>query len=229
MYIANVNSHSLKKKPSRRKLRTNIRREQISQAALRLIGKRGLNELNIAALAREVGVVPSAIYRHYQHKDAMLESVLDLISKILMENVKAVRDETHDPFKRLHLLLQRHVRLVRHHAGIPRVIFSEQIFAGNAQRRRRIHKTISGYLQEIARIIAEGQKAGDIRAEVSVDSAAVMFLGIVQPAIILWIMSNHTFDVAGHAERAWGLFREMLETKRSFQISDDFNQTKKSK
>jgi AcrR family transcriptional regulator len=210
-------------------LRTEIRQEQISRAALRLIARRGLNELNIAALAREVGVVPSAIYRHYQHKDAMLDSVLDLISKSLMENVKLVRDETHDPFERLHLLLQRHIRLVRHHAGIPRVIFSEQIFAGNSQRRHRIHKIISGYLKEIARIVAEGQNAGEIRADLSADSAAVMFLGLVQPAIILWLMSNQAFKVAQQAEQAWILFREMLETRRRSQVSSGFNQTKNPK
>lgn len=209
-------------------MRTEIRREQISRTALGLIARRGLNNLNLAAVASEVGVVPSAIYRHYQHKDAILESVLDLISKSLLENVKAVRDETPDPFERLHLLLQRHIRLVRHHAGIPRVLFSEQIFAGNARRRHRIHGIFASYLKEITRIIAEGQKNGKIRTDVSANSTAVMFLGLFQPAIILWLMSNQTFNVARHAERAWRLFREILEAGGRFQVHARFNQRKNS-
>ena len=225
----NVNSRSHSGNRAKRKYKTEIRQEQIARAALGLIAKHGLSELNITALANEVGVVPSAIYRHYQHKDAVLEAVLGLISKSLLANVKAVREEISDSFERLHLLLQRHVRLIRHHAGIPRVVFSEQIFAGNARRRRQIHGIISSYLREIARIMAEGQKAGDLRTDVSADSAAVMFLGLVQPAIILWLMSNQTFDVAGHAERAWRVFREMLETKPAFQIHTRFNQMKNSK
>jgi len=229
MYSRNVNLRSHSGNRAKRKYKTEIRQEQISRAALGLIAKRGLSELNIIALADEVGVVPSAIYRHYQHKDAVLESVLGLIAKSLLANVEAVREEASDSFDRLHLLLRRHVRLVRHHAGIPRVVFSEQIFAGNARRRRQIHGIISGYLREITRIIAEGQKAGELRTDVSADSAAVMFLGLVQPAIILWLMSNQTFDVAGHAEQAWGVFREMLETRPRFQIHAHFNQTKNSK
>ena len=227
-YVVNVNSLSHTRR-STKKLRTEVRREQIAQAALVLISRRGLNELNIGALAKEVRVVPSAIYRHYAHKDAVLESVLDLISNSLLENVKAVRDETPDSLEQLHFLLQRHIRLVRHQAGIPRVIFSEQIFAGNARRRQRIHKIISAYLEEIARIVTQGQNAGQIRPDVSPDSAAVMFLGLVQPAIILWLMSNQTFDVAGHAEQAWILFREMLETRSRIQVSSGFNQMTKSK
>ena len=55
------------------KTRTEIRRGQIARAALALVARRGLNNLNIGALADEVGVVPSAIYRHYPGKDAVLD------------------------------------------------------------------------------------------------------------------------------------------------------------
>ena len=206
----NVNSLSHTRRSSRR-LRTEVRREQIAQAALVLISSRGLNELNIGALAKQVRVVPSAIYRHYRHKDAVLDSVLDLIAKSLLENVNAVREETSDSLERLHRLLQRHIQLVRHHAGIPRVIFSEQIFAGHPRRRQRLHQIISSYLEEIARIVAEGQRAGTIRPDFAADSAAVMFLGLVQPPILLWLMSDQTFDVARQVERSWALFREMLQ------------------
>jgi AcrR family transcriptional regulator len=194
------------------KIKTEIRQEQIARAALVLIARRGLNHLNIGALAREVGVVPSAIYRHYPGKDGVLESVLDLISRSLEANAEAVCEATPDALERLHLLLLRHVQLVRHHAGIPRVLFSEQIFAGSAGRRRRAHQTLQGYLHRIAGIVSDGQRQGQIRAGIAPDTAAVMFLGLVQPAIILWLMSNGAFDAAGHAERAWSLFREMLET-----------------
>lgn len=193
-----------------RKTRTGIRQEQIARAALTLIARRGLNQLNISALAAEVGVVPSAIYRHYTGKDAVLDSVIELISKSLSANVQAVRQVTADPLEQLHLLLQRHVRLVRHHAGIPRVIFSEQTFAGDSKRRKRVHETIQGYLREIAALIAEGQRQGAVRADIRPDTASVMFLGLIQPAIILWLMSNGSFDVGGHSERAWRLFRDML-------------------
>jgi len=193
-----------------KKIKTEIRQEQIARAALVLIARQGLNHLNIGTLAREVGVVPSAIYRHYRGKDEVLESVLDLISKILLANVETVCQATPDALERLHLLLMRHVQVVRHHAGIHRVIFSEQIFAGSSARKRRVHQVLEGYLQKIASIIAEGRRQGQVRADISPDTAAVMFLGLVQPAIILWLISNRAFDVVRHTERAWRLYREML-------------------
>jgi AcrR family transcriptional regulator len=208
------------------KIRTEIRQEQIAGAALDLIARRGLDELNISALAREVEVVPSALYRHYKGKDKVLESVLDLISRRLLANIEAVCQATPDALDRLHLLLMRHVQLVRHHVGIPRVLFSEQIFAGSSGRRRRAHATLHGYLQKIAIIIREGQRQGQIRADVSPETAGIMFLGLVQPALILWLMSNKVFDVVRHTERAWLLFRGMLQATENQTGSENGSGTR---
>ena len=55
------------------KVNTEIRQDQIARAALALIARDGFQWLNMAGLAREVGVVPSGIYRHYRNKDEVLE------------------------------------------------------------------------------------------------------------------------------------------------------------
>ena len=195
------------------KTRTEVRQEQIAQAALTLIARRGLNCLSIGAVAKAVGVVPSAVYRHFPGKDGVLGAVLELISEHLLANVQSARQAAADPFERLHLLLRRHVELVRHQAGVPRVLFSEQIFAGHRARRRKVYQTLQQYLEQIARIICEGQKARQIRVDLKPETVALMFLGLVQPAVILWLMSNRTFDVATHVEHAWRLFRSVLQTE----------------
>jgi AcrR family transcriptional regulator len=199
------------------KTRTEVRQEQIAQAALTLIARRGLNRLNIGAVAKAVGVVPSAVYRHFPGKDGVLGAVLELISEHLLANVQSARQAAADPFERLHLLLRRHVELVRHQAGVPRVLFSEQIFAGHRVRRRRVYQILRQYLDQIAGIIREGQRAGQIRVDLKPDTVALMFLGLVQPAVILWLMSNGAFDVASHVEQAWRLFRSLLQTKATAQ------------
>jgi AcrR family transcriptional regulator len=191
--------------------KTKIRQEQIAQAALELVTRHGLRRLNVAGLARQVGVVPSALYRHYQSKEEVLEAVLDLISRRLLENVQAVRQESADPLECLHRLLSRHVQLIRDNVLIPRVTFSEEIFSGHPRRRQRVHQIILGYLKKVQELIREGQCQGRIRSDLAPDTGSVMFPGLVQPAVILWLMSNGSFDVAAHAEEAWRLFSGMLQ------------------
>lgn len=51
------------------RISTQTRREQIAEAALNLIASQGIAFLSMAVLARRIGVVPSAIYRHFDSKD----------------------------------------------------------------------------------------------------------------------------------------------------------------
>ena len=40
-----------------------------------------------------------------------------------------------------------------------------------------------------------------------------MFLGLIQPAVILWLISDGAFEVATHAERAWQIFSQTIQAE----------------
>lgn len=190
---------------------TSMRREQIAEAALSLAAAGGLGKLSVAAVARRVGFVPSAVYRHFKSKDQMLDAALGLIQKKLRANVQAVCGETGDPVERLQRLLRRHVQMIRENQGIPRVIFSEDFYNGHPERRRRVYTGIRTYLGDVAEIIREGQHEGKLGNDFAAETAAVMFLGLVQPSAILWHMSDGEFDVTGQAEKAWRIFLKAIQ------------------
>lgn len=196
------------------KTKTGVRREQIAQSALTLIARNGFHRLSLAAVAREVGVVPSAIYRHYQGRDAVLDAVLELISDRLLENVEAARRTAGNALERLHDLLMRHIHLVQNGVPIPRVVFSEEIFTGHRKRRHRVHQIFQQYLGKVAEMILEGQRAGEIQGEFPPATLSMMFLGLVQPSAILWLMSEGKYDFTQNVENAWLIYRRMLQTRK---------------
>jgi len=193
------------------KLDTEIRQEQITQAALSLIASDGLKGLSVARIALRVGIVPSAIYRHFKSKDEVIDGVLDFIQDRLLGNVDAVCVETRDPLERLRLLLMRHVKLIRENQAIPRIIFSEDVYGGHPDRRAKVYRIIWDYLNQVGELIGQGQKEGRMRSDINTETAALMFLGIIQPAAILWHMSNGSFDITKHTEKAWEIFIKVIE------------------
>lgn len=193
------------------KFHTAIRREQLVRAALSLIGQRGLRALSVGAVARRVGVVPSAMYRHYRSKDELLSAALEHIGERLEGNVRAACEETSDPLDCLWRLLMRHAQLIRENEAIPRIIFSEAVFSGAPQRKARLYGIITGYLKGVAEIVGRGQQAGQIRPELDPGTVAIMFLGLVQPAAILWHLSDGGLDVTRHVQKAWEIFVEALK------------------
>ncbi|MDF1556514.1 MAG: helix-turn-helix domain containing protein, partial [Deferrisomatales bacterium] len=112
---------------AREKLDTQIRQDQIARAALKVVARDGLHGLSIAAVAEEVGIVPSAIYRHVEGRAGVVDAVLGLVAKGLRANVDAVRKLSRDPLERLRLLLERHLGLLMDNPGIPRLVFSEEV------------------------------------------------------------------------------------------------------
>jgi AcrR family transcriptional regulator len=194
------------------KTKTGVRQEQIAQSALTLIARNGFHRLSLAAVAREVGVVPSAIYRHYQGKDNVLDAVLELISRRLLQNVELAREKSTNALERLHDLLLSHMRLVQNGVPIPRVVFSEEIFTGHRKRRKRVHQIFQQYLGKVAEMVVEGQRAGEIRGEFDPETLSIMFLGLVQPSAILWLISEGEFNFNRHVQNAWLLYSRMIRT-----------------
>lgn len=192
------------------KLETQVRRQQIAEAALELVAAHGLRRLSMAAVARRVGLVPSGIYRHFRSKDEILAAVLDRIEERLLANVAAARESQPEPLACLHDVLMRHIRFIREGRAIPRMIFSDDVHAGNPERRRRVLEIFKRYTGAVGEVVRLGQAQGYIRPELDLQTVSTMLLGIVVPAGILWHLTDGSFDVTRHAERAWQLFRSAI-------------------
>lgn len=202
------------------KLRTEVRREQIAEAALRLIGAEGMGSLSVAGIARHVGVVPSALYRHFRNKDEVLDAVLELIGGKMLENVQAVTTETDDPLEQMENLLMRHIDLVRRNQAIPRVVFSEDVHAGDLRRKRKAYEMVQRFLGAVARIVEDGQARGMIREDLPAQTVALLFFGLIQPGAVLWYLSNGQFDLTLRARENWQIVRAAIEAPRESRRTD---------
>lgn len=198
---------------SREKLQTGVRQDQIIDAALALATARGVRALSMAAIARRVGFAPSAIYRHFPGKDALLDAVLERVRERLHGAIAAARAETDDPVEALRRLLERHMRLLHQNRGLNRVLLADDFHVGHPERRQRLLGLFAGYLDGVADVIREGQRRRRIRGDVNARSLAVLFLGLIQPASVLWVLSDGRFDVTAQARAAWPIFEQSLRAK----------------
>ncbi|RPJ10564.1 MAG: TetR/AcrR family transcriptional regulator [Deltaproteobacteria bacterium] len=190
------------------KINTEIRPEQITEAAIDLIAAEGVNSLLIAAIAERVGIVPSAFYRHYKSKDEVLDAILDQLRTKLLGNVAAVRSESKKAPERLKRLMQRHVSLLAENHIIPQIVFSDNFYAGHAERKSKVKGVVADYLGEVQKIVAEGQKDGTIVAGISPETVSVMILGMVLPTAVLRNGTGGRFDVDRYVENAWPVFKK---------------------
>jgi AcrR family transcriptional regulator len=202
---------------SEEKLDTQIRREQIAEAALQLVASQGLRRLSVAAVARRVGLVPSGIYRHFHSKDEILHAVLERIEQRLLENVRLASLEHSDPLDCLHDVLIRHIRFIREGRAIPRIVFSDDFHGGDPSLKEKVLKIFGNYSAHVADIVRRGQQQGAIRAELDPATVSMMIFGIVLPAGVLWHLTEGGFDVTRHAARAWEILCSAIVSECAVQ------------
>lgn len=199
----------------RKRLGTEIRKDQIAEAALDIVRSHGIQALNVSAVAEKVGIVPSAIYRHFKSKNDIVGAVLERIQSHLQSHFQEVVELDTGALEKLHLLLTRHVEMISANNAIPRMIFSGEVLGGISEKQQQLYRIIETVIANVSTIVVQGQKSGTIRSDLPAENIAVSFLGMIQPAAILWNLSGGEFDLLHHSRQVWRLFSDSIRTSVS--------------
>ncbi len=190
---------------------TVIRQEEIILAALTLVANQGVKSMTIERIARIVGIVPSAIYRHFNNKSEILEAVLDMIGNRMKKNAIEVNQENDDSLEAIRKLLMRQVQLVMEFSAIPQIMFSEEVYRENQELKAKLQKMIQGLLKGLTAIVERGQRQGRIRTDMESRRIAIMFLGLFQPSAFLYHLSGGKFDIIKQVDITWKMFSKAIQ------------------
>jgi AcrR family transcriptional regulator len=190
------------------------RRDEISRAALAIIDEQGTGALSIASVAHRVGVAPSALYRHYPDKAALVEDTIERLGAGVRANLELMAAESaDDAVAALGAFLNRHVQFVLENRGFPMLIFSDLVLQ-HPGRRANMSERLAEFRSVVGRVLAEGQRQGRVRADVDPEAGALAFLGLFIPAAIHWHLSGGRTDLAGVVRRAWPIFLAGISASR---------------
>lgn len=84
-----------------RAARASWRRQQIVEAATRLMEKQGFHDTSVSALAREAGISVGTVYQYLESKESILLLVLEDVLESYAEEVPAAMADLVDPLERL--------------------------------------------------------------------------------------------------------------------------------
>lgn len=190
------------------KVSTDIRRDQIANAALRIIGRKGASGLTTALLAREAGISEANLYRHFRSKDEILELTVDKIVIGLGRNLQNVfRIRSADPaLVKLKRIFTLHLDYVEKNEGIPRLVFSEELHSGNEKLKEKLLTSITAYAAELETFIRQGQRDGFIKKTIQPKAASFMFIGMVQITILRWSLSGFSLRLLDEGLKLWRNF-----------------------
>lgn len=190
-----------------RRMMGDARRDQIAQAVMELAAADGAASVSVGAVARRIGVAPSALYRHFPSKDAMVSATLARMAERMVANLERARADSAGPLEALERLLQLQVDTIRASRGLPFVLLGEGL-GGTPAHRAQFLAALQRFRGRVAGLIREAQAAGAVRRDLPAANLAVTFIGLYVPPAILWNLTRGRFDIAAQVRRAWTAFHD---------------------
>ncbi len=156
---------------------------EIADAALKIIGDRGIAALTTASLTQELGVSSGAPFRHFASRDEILEAAAQRVAEMVSDTYP---DATLLPLDRLQALFLARVKTVGKRAGVARFIFSEQFaLALPPAAVERMLDLVRGTRAFVLQALKEGMERGEIRKDLPAKALLPIVLGSLQHLVFL--------------------------------------------
>ncbi len=107
-------------------------RTDLLVAAADLIGAHGeMEAVSLRAVARQAGVSPTAVYRHFDDHVELLREAVDHCWSTFYERLRLAHDSSGDPFVAFRAMGDAYVAYALDHPGQYRVLFSDKVDLGD--------------------------------------------------------------------------------------------------
>ncbi|MBA1146892.1 TetR/AcrR family transcriptional regulator [Ectothiorhodospiraceae bacterium WFHF3C12] len=181
--------------PRRQRKSAEERRREIVDAVLALAYEYGPDSITAGAIAERVGFAQPAVFRHFPTMADVWLAVADTVGERVRERWDAVDDPALPAGERLRAVLSAHLGVITANPGLPSVLFSRELQAGNRELQARFARHMEGFVERLQSLITAGQRAGEIRPHLDARRAAYSIIGLLQGTAFRWALNRQSFDL----------------------------------
>ena len=150
------------------------RREELTRTAARLFAERGYHGTSLADIAEALGIQKASLYHHIASKEDLLWEVARSGADSFHAALDAVSENAAAPEK-IRIALRGHLRVVAEQLDAA-TVFTREWRALEGDRRAAFLAERRRYEQRIRDLFREGVEGGQLRTDLDVATAALLFL-----------------------------------------------------
>ncbi len=199
----------------KQRLSAEARQEQIIQVAVDLAGERGMQGVTTQDMADAMGLTQGAIFRHFPSKDAIWLAAMGWIRERLMGVLGAAAQGAADPLDALARMFHAHVDFIAKHPAIPRMVFSGQMLHDSPKLKALVQEIISGYEDRLMALLREAREAGLVRADLDEQSAAILFIGMIQGLVVQITIFGARRSLTEEAHKVFPVYLAGIRAERT--------------
>lgn len=171
------------------------RQIEIIEAATKLIGEKGIQNVTTKHLADEIGFSEPALYRHFKNKTEILVSVLEFFRIKMSGSLKPLLAKQKTGLDKIRQIVEFQFNLFTNNPAIVMVVFAETSFQYDQLLSSTVNKLLVQKKNMVIKIVEEGKKDGSIRDDVEAEQLMSIILGSMRFTVLQWRMSKFQFDL----------------------------------
>lgn len=187
------------------RLSASARRLRTIETVLALAAERNPEDITTAAIAERMGVTHGALFRHFETREAVFVAAIEWVASELLARVDAGAAGA-APLPALRAVYRAHIDFIVEHPGVPRLILAELQRQGDGEGRLRVAAMLAGYRQRLLALLAQVPAA----ASIDHDSAATLFLGMVQGLVISALVARDIGRIRAQADALYRVYERAL-------------------
>ncbi|MEZ4392177.1 MAG: TetR/AcrR family transcriptional regulator [Polyangiales bacterium] len=165
------------------------KRERILRGAVKVFAKKGFYASRVNEIARAAGVADGTIYLYFKSKDDVLTSLFEDRIVRLIGLLRAEVERSVGAEQRVRRLIEFQLELLEGERDLAEVI------TVNLRQSTRLLKQYGTrrfveYLDLMAQVVADGQRAGELREDVSPRIMARVIFGALDGIAMTWALGN---------------------------------------
>ena len=168
-----------------------FRRRALANEAARLFAEKGYHGTSIGDLARALGVQKGSLYAHIEGKEDLLYETMRGGAAAFHGALDSVPENV-PPAEKIRLALRAHLRVVSEQLEVATVFVQEWRYL-EGDRLEEIMAERRRYEERIRELFREGRDLGQLRADLDVNAAALLFLSSANWAYT-WLAADADTD-----------------------------------
>jgi len=190
------------------------RRVEIARTALKLAAEVGAGNVSTQAIADAMGVSQATVFRHFASRDAVFREAIAEIRRSVHAALGPIfEDKSALAAERLNRLAVAHLSFIQDNRGIPALLFSDGLHAGDATLKADVRELMKSFAGRVTGLVMEGVKDGSVSAAADPALIGQAFVTLVQGAAFRWMLFDRSFDLKSQADVIWALIRPALSAQ----------------
>jgi TetR/AcrR family fatty acid metabolism transcriptional regulator len=206
MSESSLSARRTRRRPAARPVRVGDKRERILDAAVRVFAKKGFHATRVSEVAKAAGVADGTIYLYFKSKDELLVSLFEDRVERLLAFMHQELPRTASASEKLRRVIELQLGLLEGERDLAEVI-TVILRQSTKLMKEYAAPKFTAYLDAIARVISDGQAAGELRGDVSPHLAARAIFGALDGITMTWALGKAD---RGGLVRASGQLAELV-------------------